>query len=157
MYTWLVPHLYKINGMWNKWEWELMLSWRKILYSYEQNNVTCIVIKLVNVCTCVSRIKLFTLSKVTMLSDKKYCTCTTFIFSCNHIFNVLNSLFFSTYSLTGMQLINSYNFWINALTASVTDFMPFMVIINIKFKFISLYLSNYSGQVLTNYIAILYL
>ena len=20
MYTWLVPHLYKINGMWNKWE-----------------------------------------------------------------------------------------------------------------------------------------
>jgi hypothetical protein len=25
MYTWLVPHLYKINGMWNKWN-EMMLS-----------------------------------------------------------------------------------------------------------------------------------
>ena len=26
MYTWLVPHLYKINGMWNKWEWEWELT-----------------------------------------------------------------------------------------------------------------------------------
>jgi len=97
------PHCHKISSCTCVSNTKLfMLSRRKILYSYEQNNVTCVVTKLVNVCTCVSRLKLFTLSKGTILSDKEYCTCKMFIFLCNHIFNVLNSLFFSTYSLTGI-------------------------------------------------------
>ena len=34
MYTWLVPHLYKINGMWNKWmnEWMNERCWLNLPY-----------------------------------------------------------------------------------------------------------------------------
>ena len=42
MYTWLVPHLYKINGMWNKWmkwmnEW-MNECWYIIFTQYDSYN-----------------------------------------------------------------------------------------------------------------------
>ena len=36
MYTWLVPHLYKINGMWNKW----MNEWKQLKYNSPSASVT---------------------------------------------------------------------------------------------------------------------